>query len=62
MSEERDPRTGLTPDELAARNRRNVWLALALVAFVLIVGAVTVIRISETGMGPDQEFYWHADD
>jgi hypothetical protein len=29
---------------------------------VFLVGATTVIRLSQTGMGPDQEFYWHIDD
>lgn len=51
----------LSPEEIAARKRRNLWLALALGAFVIIVGVVSAVRISQTGMGPDQEFYWHAD-
>ena len=37
----------LTPDELAARRGRNRWLALALTAFVVLVGVVTVTRLSE---------------
>ncbi|MFN4288699.1 MAG: hypothetical protein ACK4E3_09425 [Brevundimonas sp.] len=36
----------LTPEELKARKRRNVALALALVAFIVIVFAVTVLRLS----------------
>lgn len=51
----------LTPEELAARKRRNLWLALALFTFVIMVGAITVVRLSQTGLGPEQEFYWHAD-
>ncbi len=51
----------ISPEEQAARKRRNLWLALALVGFVLAVGAVTVVRLSQTGMGPDQELYWHID-
>ncbi len=54
-------RVELSDRELAARKRRNLWLALALFGFVILVGAVTVIRLSQTGMGPDQEFYWHID-
>lgn len=58
-----EPSSGhqMTPEELAARKRRNLWLALALFGFVVMVGAVTVVRLSQTGLGPDQEFYWHAD-
>lgn len=37
----------MTDAELAARGRRNVWLGLALAAFVVIVLAVTVVRISQ---------------
>lgn len=36
----------LTPDEQAARNRRNVALALGLVAFIVVVFTVTVLRLS----------------
>lgn len=39
----------LTPEQLAARKKRNLWLALALVGFVVLVGATTAIRISENG-------------
>lgn len=35
----------LSEAELAARRRRNVWLALALAGFVVLVGLVTVIRL-----------------
>ncbi len=55
------PGQQMTPEELAARKRRNLWLALALFGFVFLVGATTVVRLSQTGMGPGQEFYWHAD-
>ncbi len=55
-------RVELSAEELTARKRRNLWLALALFGFVFLVGATTVIRLSQTGMGPDQEFYWHIDD
>lgn len=52
----------MTEEELKARKKRNMWLALALAGFVILVGVTTAVRISQTGMGPDQEFYWHADD
>ncbi|MEL6286476.1 MAG: hypothetical protein AAFR41_10620 [Pseudomonadota bacterium] len=39
----------LTEAELLAQKRRNVWLAVSLVAFVVIVLAVTIVRISEGG-------------
>lgn len=48
MAEERDDRPEtrpLTEAELAARRRRNVWLALALAGFVVLVGLITVIRL-----------------
>ena len=37
-----------TGAKIAAQKRRNVWLALALVAFVVIVGVTTAVRIQET--------------
>ena len=39
----------LSPEAVAARNNRNMWLAVALLGFVLLVGTTTAIRISETG-------------
>lgn len=44
-------------EELAARKQRNVWLALALVAFCVLVGAITVVRLGDT----DGKFYYHND-
>ncbi len=37
----------LSEAELAARKRRNLWLALALGAFVVTVLVVTMVRISQ---------------
>ena len=37
----------LTPEELRARKRRNVWIALALVAFIVLVFATTVLRLQQ---------------
>lgn len=46
----------LTPEELKARKRRNLWLGLALFAFVIAVLAITMIRLGQgTGM-PDGGF------
>ena len=36
----------LTAEELSARKRRNLWLALALASFVVLVLAITIVRLS----------------
>ena len=35
----------LTPEELAARSRRNIWIALALVGFIVLLFATTTLRM-----------------
>lgn len=35
----------LTPDQLAARKRRNVAIALGLVAFMVLMFVATVLRL-----------------
>lgn len=40
----------MTPEELAARKRRNVWLGIALGCFVVLVMVTTIIRLT-TGAG-----------
>jgi hypothetical protein len=35
----------LTPEELKARKRRNVWIALSIGAFVLLVFMITVTKL-----------------
>ena len=35
----------LTPEELAARNRRNVWIAMGLVAFIVLLFTTTFLRM-----------------
>lgn len=35
----------LTPEEIKARKRRNMWLALSIVAFVVLVFAITVSKM-----------------
>lgn len=41
-----------------AQKRRNMWLALALVAFVAIVGITTAIRIQQTDFGGGDRLYF----
>jgi hypothetical protein len=35
----------LTPEEAAARRRRNVWIALAVAAFVVLVFLITLAKL-----------------
>jgi len=35
----------LTPEEVAARKRRNVWIALGLVAFIVLLFTTTFLRM-----------------
>ncbi len=37
----------LSPEELAARKRRNLWIALGLVAFIVLVSTTTVLRLHQ---------------
>ena len=37
----------LTPEEPRARKRRNVWIAAALVAFIVLVFTTTVLRLQQ---------------
>lgn len=37
----------LTPQEDHARKRRNVWIALALVGFIVLVFATTILRLQQ---------------
>ena len=37
----------LTPDELRARKRRNRFLALGLLAFIVLVFLTTVLRLQQ---------------
>ncbi|MEM1037162.1 MAG: hypothetical protein AAGI14_10425 [Pseudomonadota bacterium] len=36
-----------TPEELAAQKRRNVWLALMLVVFLVLAFVITITRIRD---------------
>ena len=46
----------LSEAELAARKKRNLWLALSLVGFVALVLMVTFVRLSQTTVMPDGGF------
>lgn len=48
------------PEAFKAQRRRNNWLALALVAFVVIMGIGTAIRIQDgSGVSAcEGSFYW----
>ena len=35
----------MTPEELEARKRRNVWIALAVAAFIVLVFAITLTQM-----------------
>ena len=37
----------LTPDELKARNRRNLWIALAIGAFVVLVFLISMVKVQD---------------
>lgn len=39
----------MTPDELKARKRRNVWIAVSILAFVVLVFAITMTKL-QAGM------------
>ncbi|WP_084396002.1 hypothetical protein [Henriciella aquimarina] len=44
-----------------AQKRRNLWLALALFAFVFLVGITTAIRLGDADLGSDGGLYWRND-
>lgn len=35
----------MTPEELKARKRRNMWLAMSIVAFIVLVFAITMAKL-----------------
>lgn len=41
----------MTPEELKARKRRNLWIALSVGAFVVLVFLITLTKI-KAGMAP----------
>ena len=50
----------LDAEATAARKKRNNWLGLALAAFVLLVGVITMIRLSSADLSKGS-FYYDAD-
>lgn len=56
-----DPIPAVQPDaaaRLQAQKRRNMWLALALVALVVLVGVSTALRIQETDFTGGDRLYF----
>ncbi len=49
MAADRDlPETvTLTPAELAARKRRNLWIAVSIAAFVVLVFLITMAKVKD---------------
>lgn len=37
--------TYLTPEQLTARNRRSLWIAIGLVAFIIVIFLSTFLRM-----------------
>ena len=37
----------LTPEEIKARKRRNVWIALSITAFIVLVFLITMVRVGD---------------
>ena len=35
----------LSPDEVKARKRRNLWIALSIAAFVVLVFLITMVKV-----------------
>lgn len=35
----------MTPEELKARKRRNMWLAMSIVGFIVLVFAITMAKL-----------------
>ncbi len=40
----------LTPEQTRARGRRNVFIALSIGAFIVLVFLITVVKIRENGV------------
>jgi hypothetical protein len=37
----------LTPEEVKARSRRNLWIALSIAAFVVLVFLITMAKVKD---------------
>lgn len=49
--------TAPNAEEVKARNSRNLWLGLALAAFVVIVGVITFVRLSSSDLSKSGFYY-----
>lgn len=47
----------LSDEAIAARKKRNIWLALALLVFVVLVGITSMIRIQSVDYSKSDGFY-----
>ncbi|MEO0549901.1 MAG: hypothetical protein AAFZ91_08260 [Pseudomonadota bacterium] len=48
----------LTEEQLTAQKRRNRWLALALIAFVVLVGTTTALRLQSVDLSKSEGLYF----
>mgnify|MGYP003658994315 CR=1 FL=1 len=51
-----------TVEELKAQKKRNIWIAIALITFVVLVGTTTALRLGASDMGKDGGMYWRMPD
>ena len=51
INAENNPPSAVSPGEAKQRSRRNIAIALSLGAFILIVFAVTILRLGGAGAG-----------
>ena len=42
-----EPSVVLSPDEVKARKRRNLWIALSIAAFVVLVFLITMVKVKD---------------
>lgn len=42
-----EPGIVLTAEEVKARSRRNVWIALSIMAFVVLVFLITMVKVED---------------
>ncbi|WP_341197662.1 hypothetical protein [Hyphomonas chukchiensis] len=52
------PAAHLTPEAVAARKKRNLWLGLALLGFVVLVAITTMIRLANANLSEGAGFYY----
>tara|TARA_R110002020_G_scaffold224599_2_gene434380 strand:+ start:1410 stop:1736 length:327 start_codon:yes stop_codon:yes gene_type:complete len=52
------PAAHLMPEAVAARKKRNLWLGLALLGFVVLVAITTMIRLANANLSEGAGFYY----